>query len=262
MKKSVDKYYRNDLSSLLLWHLQRAGREASKMENFEDAYRKALNFKKESDWKKFRACIDLFEDTEYAIISAFKFQLGYLGNKNHDLGEKNIRLYGILNAVFLQINSIIELSKLLYYSNYKIIKNQFTELSIYKLRGIAGSHTVDFDIYGDLWSKNKNANKKTSFRIVQVYLSKNGDKIIAVDENNITLEFNLLNELQKYVDLSTDYLIKIMNHSIESLVKDKDDKIEMIQRMNEIILDMVDYKELNENKKYFENLQNQLNKRK
>lgn len=252
-----DKYFRSDLSNLFLWHLQRAGREAEKKENFEEAYKQSLNFKKESDWRKFRACIDLFEDTEYAIISAFKFQLGYVGNKNFDFGEKNIRLYGILNAIYLQIYSIIELSKLLYFSNPKAIKKDFSILPIYKLRGIAGSHTVNFELDPEIVI-NRKINKITSFRIVQVHLTRTGERIEAIDENNISFKFNLLEELKRYVDLSTEFLIKIMNHSIENLVKNEEDKTEFIERRDEILLNLVDYSELNENEKYFKKVENRL----
>jgi hypothetical protein len=254
-----DRFFRNDLFNLFLWHLEIAGKEAAGKKNFEDAYRKALNFEKESDWRKFRACIDLFEDTEYAIISAFKFQLGYIGNKNFDFGEKNIRLHGILNAIYLQIYSIIELSKLLYYSNSKVIKKDFSKLPIYKLRGIAASHTVNFELDPELL-KDKKINKITSFRIVQVHLTKTGERIEAIDENNISLRFNLLNELKCYVSLSSDYIMKIMNHSIENLVKNEEDRIEFIKRRDEILLKMVDYTELNENGKYFKRIENRLMK--
>ena len=241
MKRKVmdDRFFRNDLSNLFFWHLEIAGKKAGGKKNFEDAYREALNFEKESDWKKFRACIDLFEDTEYAIISAFKFQLGYLGNKNFDFGEKNIRLYGILNAIYLQIYSIIELSKLLYYSNPKDIKKEFSKLPIYKLRGIAASHTVNFELGPELLADKKN-NKITSFRIVQAHLTKTGERIEAIDENNLFLKFNLLNDLKCYVDLSSNYLIKILNHSIEKLVKNEEDRIEFKKRRDDILFKMVD----------------------
>ena len=243
-------------------HLERAGIEAEKekINNFEVAFQRILKFEKLTDRKKFRACIDLFEDTEYALISAFKFQLGYVGNKNFDFGEKNIRLYGILNAVYLQIYSIIELSKLLYYSSPKIIKSQFSALPIYKLRGIAGSHTVNFELDKDLLSKNKDVNRITSFRILQASLTRKGDRIVAIDENGISFKFDLIKELRKYVDLSTYHLINIIDHSIETLVKEKNDKLEFLQKKNEKILNMIDYNQIDENKKYFKEFEDRLNK--
>ena len=51
-----------------------------------------------------------------------------------------------------------------------------------------------------------------------------------------------------------------MNHSIENLVKNEEDRIEFIERKNEILSKMFDYSELNENKKYFNKIENKLMK--
>jgi hypothetical protein len=261
-KNVQDTYYRNDICNLLLWHLQRAGREAEreKSDNFEESYKKRLKFQKISDWKKFRACIDLFEDSEYAIISAFMFQLGKKSSKNRDFGEKYIRLYGTLNAFYLQIYSIIELAKLLHYPNPKSIENHFKELPIYRLRGIAGSHTVNYQLDSELLNDKQGINRFTSFRIVSVYLNNTGDKIVAIDQNDIQFEFNLLEELHKYKDISTTYLIQIIHHSIESLVSKKTDRVEMNNRLSELISNQIDYREIDENKKYVEKIKKRLKK--
>ncbi|WP_373496206.1 hypothetical protein [Aquiflexum sp.] len=258
----MDTYYRNDICNLLLWHLQRAGREVEKEKSskFEESYKKRLKFQKTTDWKKFRACIDLFEDTEYAIISAFMFQLGDLNNKNRDFGEMNIRLYGILNAFYLQIYSIIGLATLLHYPNPKSIEKRFKDLPIYKLRGIAGSHTINFQLDSELLEDKKEIDKITSFRIVQAYLNKSGNKIVVIDENNIQFEFNLLETLSEYKEISTEYLINIINHSIESLVLKKADRIEMNNRLSELTSNLIDYSEINENKKYGEKIKKRYKK--
>lgn len=261
-KQNVDTYYRNDICNLLLWHLQRAGRDAEKDKSapFEDAYRKKLKLQTVTSWKKLRACIDLFEDTEYAIISAFMYQLGDKTIKNQDFGEKNLRLYGILNAVYLQISAINGLANLFHYPNPKSIEKEFRELSIYSLRGIAGSHTINYELNSEFLNENNGINKITSFRIVQVHLNKTGDRIVAIDENNIQIEFNLLEELHKYKEFSTSYLIKIINHSIESLVTKKSDRIEMINKLSELTSNQIDYHEINENKKYIEKIKKRYKK--
>jgi hypothetical protein len=100
-------------------------------------------------------------------------------------------------------------------------------LPIYRLRGIAGSHTVNYQFDSDLLIDKQGINRYTSFRIVSVYLNNTGDKIVAIDENDIEFEFNLLEELHKYKDISTTYLIQIIHHSIESLVSKKTDRVEM-----------------------------------
>jgi len=250
--RNCDTFYRNDLCNILLWHLQLAGREAEKLKtvDFEESYRKLLKFQSKTEWKKFRACIDLFEDTEYAIVSAYMYQLGNKRNKNHDFGEKNIRLYGILNAFYLQMYSLIGLAKILHFPYPKDIEKEFKKLDIYKLRGIAGSHTVNFEWDSDFFVENNEINRVTSFRIVQAYLNQDGDRIVAIDENNISFEFNLLKALDEYIKLSTEYLRKIISHSIDSLVMKKADKANFNDRFSEILENLINYNSLNENQKF------------
>ena len=250
----MKEYFRNDVCSLLLWHLQRAGGYAAKRVNssFEDGYRKNLKFDRISDWKKFRACIDLFEDSEYAIISGYMYQLGDLENQNRDFGEKYVRLYGILNAVYLQISSIIGLARLLKYPNPKELERKFKKLSIYQLRNIAGSHTVNFELSGEILEEKGISSRLTSFRIVHIKLTKSGENIVAVDENDITIEFNLLGVLEEYNTFSFEYLIKIIDYSIDSLVLKKIDKERMKERLTELINGQVEYNTLNKNIGYRE----------
>jgi hypothetical protein len=83
---------------------------------------------------------------------------------------------------------------------------------------------------------------------------------VTVDENNIEFEFNLLTVLNEYKETSSDFLIKIINHSIESLVSNKNDKIEMKNRLTEITSNLIDYNTINKNKKYVNNIKKRYSK--
>jgi len=242
--------YKDEVFYLFLLLIQIALRDVKGSIDFEDAFKRRLGFQSSTDWKKFRACVDLLEDTEYAIESAFQFQLGDLSIKNNDHGELYIRLYGILNAVYLQSKAFVEISKLLHYPNPKLIDKSFKELKIYKLRGIAGSHTVDYE--HDLETKKQYPKIKniTTFRILQVTLSKTGKNICAIDENNISFEFNLLDVLSEYEKLATNYLIKLIRHSIDKLVHKKVDKLEMQNRLDIMLPNLIDYSMINKNDQY------------
>lgn len=251
-KKGKEIVYKEQVTKLLLLLLEIAGHDTTYSDSFEEDYRKRLKFQKQTDWKRFRASIDLLDDTEYALMSFFKYQLGDLKNKNSDLGEVYLRLYGILNAVYLQMNAFKELSKLLNYPKRDIVSKDFEKLDIYKLRGIAGSHTVDYLYDKETFTQQKNIHRTTSFRIVQMHLEKTGSKIVTIDENNLTFEFNLLICLYEYERIATELLINLINHSIKTLVYDKDTKIEMRRRLEELLLNLMDYTTLDENKKYNE----------
>ncbi len=244
--------YKHQIITMFLWFLEIAGIECQGSTNFEQEYMKRLKFQKVTDWKRFRACVDLLDDTEYALFSAFKYQLGDVRNNNNDIGEKYIRLYGILNAVFLQIGAFREISSLLHFQSKKEIENEFYKLDIYKLRGMAGSHTVDYYHDEETLNANKLINKKTSFRIVQVFLKKDGRSINVIDENNVSFKFNLLDILLEYNQIATRLLASMIRHSIENLITKKEQKIEGKRRLEAYLSNLIDYSTIDENKAYRE----------
>jgi hypothetical protein len=250
IKSDTELVYKEQITHLLLLLLEIAGNDAEGSEDFEEAYRKRLKFQKQTDWKRFRACIDLLDDTEYAIMSAFEYQLGDLSIDNRDTGETNLRLYGIVNAVYLQMNAFIQIANLLHYPNPRMIDEIFQQLDIYKLRGIAGSHTVDYIYDKQTLQSKPGITKTTSFRIVQFHLEKTGSKITVLDENNITFEFNLLKVLTEYEKNATDLLVKLILHSIKVLVHKKADKVEIKKRLDEMLPNLIDYSKIDKNKEY------------
>jgi len=62
MNSNENTVYKDQITHFLLLLLEIAGSD-----DFEEAYRKRLKFQKQTDWKKFRASVDLLDDTEYAI---------------------------------------------------------------------------------------------------------------------------------------------------------------------------------------------------
>ncbi len=259
-KRIKEVTYKSQITHLLLNLLEIAGRDTQYAENFEEAYRKRLQFQKQTDWKRFRASVDLLDDTESAIQSVFRYQLGDLSNNNKDCGEMNLRLYGILNAVYLQMSAYKVIANLLNYPERDNITSFFEQLDIYKLRGIAGAHTVDYTYDKQTLVNQKGIHKKTSFRVVQMHLENTGRKITVLDENNITYEFNLLKILAEYEKLATDLLVRLITHSINSLVNTKEDKAFFRDRLKELLPNLMDYSKLDQNKKYWDNLINSINR--
>ena len=209
-----------------------------------------MKFQKLTDRKKLLASVYLLNDTELALISFFTYQLGDKRNNNNDFGEKNIRLYGVLNSVYLQIGAYETLMNLMNFPNRKEVMNKLRDLEIYKLRGMAGSHTVGYIYDEDILRNNPNIDKTTSFRIVQVSLEKTGSKIVLFDDNKLRYEFNLLECLTIYEKFATELLINLLNHSIKKLVFDRNDRIEMLERLSYLTSNLIDYSTLDKNKNY------------
>ncbi|MBE7646697.1 hypothetical protein [Tenacibaculum finnmarkense] len=246
-KKIIQK---EQITHFLLLILNISGNEISNSIDIDEAFKRRLKFQKKTDWKRFRASVDLLDDTEYGIISAFTYQLGNLENKNNDFGEINLRLYGILNAVYLQMNAFEEISILLNHSSRAEIRKKFHKLDIYKLRGIAGAHTVDYLYDKETLAKNPKIFKNTSFRIVQSYLEKTGNKIVVIDENDLWSEYNLISLLIEYEKIATELLIEIIRFAINKLILKKEQKIEIEQELSKLIPNLIDYTTLDKNKNY------------
>ncbi|MFA5970778.1 MAG: hypothetical protein WC780_00395 [Lentimicrobiaceae bacterium] len=244
--------YKSQVTHLLLLLLQIADSDSQDSADYEEAYRKRLKFQKQTDWKRFRASVDLLDDTENAIRSAFEFQLGDQRNNNDDFGETYLRLYGVLNAVYLQIGAFKEIAKLLNYPFLKNLNKTFENLEIYKLRGMAGAHTVDYIYDAKTLKMQEGINKTTSFRIVQMHLEKTGKNIKLLDENNITYDYNLLQILTDYEKIATTILIDLIKHAVKTLVYQKDQKKLILESIEEYILNLLDYSALDKNKDFWE----------
>ena len=108
----------------------------------EEDYKKILNrnlkFENNDDHHRLRACIDLTEDTQFAIS---EFYENGLKTKACNDGEMYLRLYGVLNAIYLQMQSAIGLIELFKIPNKKKSTQELKALKIIDVRNKIGAHT-------------------------------------------------------------------------------------------------------------------------
>ncbi|KKX46445.1 hypothetical protein [Sphingobacterium sp. IITKGP-BTPF85] len=102
---------------------------------------KKLKFQNTSDIDLLRACIDQIQDAQYAIDNFNKYGLY---KQSSDLDEMYLRLYGLLNACYLQIGAIIDLIRLFNFKNQKELKMDLKSLTIIDLRNKIASHTTNY----------------------------------------------------------------------------------------------------------------------
>jgi len=219
-------------------------------ENFAREYRKKLKFQNDYDWKKYRASVDLLCDTEYAIQDCFEYQLGYLGSKTNGIGEVYLRLYGVLNAVYLQKSALETLLNMTNFPNREKLIKEFENLDIYKLRNYAGAHTLNSIYDSEILKRNPTINKIASFRIIQVYLEKTGAKISLLDHNNLTHEFCILKCLTEYETKTRHTIIALIEHIIKTLVQDKDRKKSLKSLLDNTKSNLIDYSKINKNSEF------------
>ena len=177
--------------------------------------KKRLKLHNEYDTIRMRCCIDLIEDTENAILHICEYGLEKFNYKSNNLGEKYLKLYGILNAVYLQMSCIIELYEILNVPNKYDVTTHFKALQIFELRNVAGSHTVNFQDNSESVPQNV---KKNFFRITQMQINAKGDKLHAVDGFHNLKEFNLYELIMEYNVLSEEYLYNAMTKYYKSVL--------------------------------------------
>lgn len=169
---------------------------------------------------RLRSCIDLIEDTESAIIYYSTFGLEKFNEMNcRDHGEMYIKLYGVLNAVYLQLNAIIDIYEICKIPNKEGVINKFKSHPIFEMRNIIGAHTSNFEDRSDFMPPNFKCN---SFRISQMQLNAKGDNLHAADSFNNLKKFDLYELIISYNELSEkilyngciDYMNRIFRNSI------------------------------------------------
>jgi len=221
-------------------------------EEIELKIKKKLKFQYECDILRFRSCIDLIEDTENSITYFSTFGLEKFNKRiGKNFGEIYIKLYGILNAIYLQLNAIIEIYEICKIPNKKDIISKFRKHKIFELRNIMGAHTSDFEDNSDYMPPNFNRN---SFRITQMQLNAKGNNLHAVDSFGNIKEFDLYELVMSYNVLSekilydgcSEYMDRIFSTSI---IK----KTELLTHYELTKFENYNYSELYENDKLYRN---------
>lgn len=248
-----NKTYKEEIINLLLIPLESASISNRNDIDFENQYRKDLKFQDNLDWKDYRACVDLIVDTEYAIQNTFEIQLGDLSIKDNNLGEMYIRLYGILNAVYLQIGAIKKLLNLVNHPQRDLLKASLNNLEIYKFRGMAGAHTVDYIYDEQFLTQNPDSKKNSSFRPIQSSLNKAGSRIQLIDRNGHIFTFNLLDTLKEYEGKVWEIIIDVIKYVQNNLIKNKSHKQIMGSQLESKLPSLIDYSKIDKNKKWQRN---------
>ncbi len=199
-------------------------------DNIEKRIQKKMKLENDFDPLRIRSCLDLIQDTESAIVSFSTYGLQKFSNKNYADGEMYLKLYGILNAVYLQLHSIIELYEVLKLPNKRGISAELKQLDIYEIRNIVGSHTINYiDDNESLPAKTK----KNFFRITQVFLTPKCENLNAVDGFGNIKEFNLYQSILEYNKITEKILYEGVINYMKSIIN-APNKIEEITKHYEI----------------------------
>jgi hypothetical protein len=94
-----------------------------------------------TDWHRLCAAMDIMEDAEAAKANFVQF--GFQGpTRYQDIGETYLRLYGVLNAVYLQRQAIISMAKYSNNGDRASLKSKLDRSEIVSLRNRVASHNL------------------------------------------------------------------------------------------------------------------------
>jgi hypothetical protein len=136
-----------------------------------------LCLNKKDDWGFLCTSMHIVGDASTAIQNFLHF--GIDGpTRYEDVGERYLRLYGVLNATYIQQQAILKLYKLMNVPNPKDAKEKIEALRITEVRHKVGAHSVNY--------QNSNTSSIESFVPVRISLS--GFNCEYINNENLTIE--------------------------------------------------------------------------
>lgn len=196
----------------------KAKRHDHEKEAFSDFIKNALKLNKADDWTFICSSMDIINDSLLGIENFIRF--GMDGpTKYDDLGEKYIRLYGVLNATYIQQQALLNLYRISNTPNLAKVEKQVNSLIIREVRHKLGAHSVDYS--------NKETSKIESF--VPVRLSLGG--MHCEYYNNTTCSSSSINlgvALEQHISLMNDIYSSIYEKSAKTIYKSNPEKYEVL----------------------------------
>ncbi|SRX75655.1 hypothetical protein [Aequorivita antarctica] len=186
---------------------------------------KKLKFPSDDEYLRFVSFIDLIEDTQYAITDFY--DNGLITNSETQ-GQMYLRLYGVLNAIYMQMQAVIDLIEILKIHHKKRISTDLRELKIIEVRNKIGAHTSNY-----LIEKLNGKPNTESYRVAQSRISKWGDRLMIVSNRGISEEFHLMNLIKEFTNLIELNLDSICETKIKSFfIQDSEKKDWLMFRLN------------------------------
>jgi hypothetical protein len=184
--------------------------------NLSRPIKESLKLSEESEWNFLCASMDIAGDASTAIAHFLRFGLDG-PTRYDDVGEKYLRLYGLLSATYIQQQATYKICKLVNVPTLKAIAGTFNALEIRELRHKLASHGTDFS--------NKSKNSIEAFAPIRM-----GIGGMAVDYSNFTGKseqhsVNLKEAINAHCTVVTDALDTAMSKAINTLYKGHRKKI-------------------------------------
>lgn len=151
--------------------------------------------------------IFLLEDTSEAINNFNAYGLDGPTKIKGNLGERYLRLYGILNAAYMQYVVCTEFYKIFKIPNVSVFREEAGKFKILKARNAGASHSVNYVLNGI----------KDYYKIAQVSVKGFGEKLSIIGEKDKEYQYNLKNDLDRFSEFIQTEFHNIIYVLIERL---------------------------------------------
>ena len=186
---------------------------------------KLLRLNKKEDSNFAWSAMYIIDDASTAIENFLRFGLDG-PTKYDDTGERYLRLYGVLNATFIQQQAILKLYQLMNVPGLENTKKRIYELRIRELRHKVGAHGVDYS--------STDSRKLESFVPVRVSL----EQFSCDYMNNETLAVetvNLKEFVEEHFKLMLELLATIYEKTVKTAYKGSEKKLrEHKEKLNDL----------------------------
>lgn len=169
------------------------------------------------------------EDSEIAIQNFKEYGIGGITKLGNNEGERYLRLYGLLAAVYNQRSAIVKMYEVFDLGTHKQLKDDFRKLAIIEARHMVASHAFDYV------SLDK---KKDYFRISRPTL--NDDEKLLILGKNGSHELNVLSALQEFQEFINQKYKMIGAHLIARFYQEGSDKHDKLSKMLDYISRKID----------------------
>jgi hypothetical protein len=175
----------------------------------------ALRLSREEDWSFICSSMDIVDDASLALESFLKFGLDG-PTKYKDVGEKYLRLYGILSATYIQQHAILTLHKLNTDSDAKKALEKVKALKIREVRHKIASHACNY-------LSGEQKDKLESYVPVRLYISEFNIGLFNSEKGGIE-KISLKDYLEEHIKLMISFLDQILEKSIKRIFRGNENK--------------------------------------
>ena len=188
--------------------------ESNKM--FVDKIKELFKFENSKSWSFLIASLDTLGDSQFSIISFLNHKID--NESEFNTGEKYLRLYGVLSAIYIHNRAIATLADLVKVKDDKI-EDEFKNSKINFLRNAISAHPVNF----------KDNGLKTNYKIARYSVNDRG-QLVLVNMDNKFETYDLYKAISDYLSFSKENLDKITRKLISNRFKTSKEKREQLEK--------------------------------